>query len=80
MNSTSSTQLSSRDRAVLRAIAEGRCMVSGSCGTPLTVDGLSLADQFAGSRLASAGLITATGATPAPARLTSVGLAVLEAA
>ncbi|MCU1652400.1 MAG: hypothetical protein QOC67_4383 [Pseudonocardiales bacterium] len=80
MNTTSSTQLSSRDRAVLRAIAEGRCMVSGSCGTSLTVDGFCLADQFAGSRLASAGLITATGAMPAPAALTSVGLAVLQAA
>jgi hypothetical protein len=80
MNSTSSPQLSSRDRAVLRAIAEGRCMVSGSCGTALTVDGFCLADQFAGSRLANAGLITATGATPAPAALTSVGLAALRAA
>jgi hypothetical protein len=80
MSTTTTTSLSGRDRAVLRAVAQGRCTVSGSRGTSLTVDGFCFADQFAGPRLASAGLITATGAMPAPAALTSVGLALLQAA
>ena len=54
------TSLNGRDRAVLRAVAAGRCEIpAGSPGT-LTVDGLSFADQFAGLRLAAAGLIAAS--------------------
>jgi len=57
------TSLNGRDRAVLRAVAAGRCEIpAGSPGT-LTVDGLSFADQFAGLRLAAAGLIAAGVAT-----------------
>lgn len=58
METTPNAQLSNRDRAVLRAIAEGRCTVAGGCGTCLMIDGLCCSDQFAGARLASAGLIT----------------------
>jgi hypothetical protein len=50
---TSTTLLSNRDRAVLRAIAAGRCVLAG---TALRVDGLLCADQFTGARLAAAGL------------------------
>jgi hypothetical protein len=68
------TDLTSRDRAILRAVAAGRCEItSGS----LVVDGLHLADQFAAPRLARAGLIVA--GTRA-AELTSVGRALLNAA
>lgn len=68
------TTLTHRDRAVLRAVADGRCEITGSS---LLVDGLCFADQFVGTRLTSAGLITArTG----PAALTRAGHAVLDAA
>jgi hypothetical protein len=65
MNTTqhSATQiaaLSHRDRAVLRAVAAGRCVLAGLQDMALRVDGMSLADQFAGPRLAAAGLIAAS--------------------
>jgi hypothetical protein len=80
MISNTMTQLNNRDRAVLRAIAEGRAAVSGECGTALFIDGLRFADQFAGARLANAGLISPPSKTTTLARLTPVGLATLQAA
>jgi len=59
--------------------------VSGGRGTSLVIDGLCFidglccSDQFVGPRLASAGLI-AVSTTPAPARLTTSGIALLQAA
>jgi len=76
---TATATLSKRDRAVLRAIAAGRCQVSGGCGTTLLVDGLCCADQFAGARLTGAGLIAASGSTGGPARLTPIAVALLAA-
>jgi hypothetical protein len=72
-----STPLSNRDRAVLRAIAEGRCQLSGAYGTSLVIDGRYCADQFVGARLANAGLITYPNSVPA---LTKSGIAALRAA
>jgi hypothetical protein len=70
-----STALTGRDRSVLRAVAAGRCRQPGRGF--LTVDGVALADQFAGLRLIDAGLITtATG----PVSLTDSGRALLVAA
>lgn len=77
MGTTTSTQLSNRDRAVLRAIAEGRCVVSGECGHPLTIDGFCCADQFAKARLTGAGLIAVAGTAPS---LTATGQALLALA
>lgn len=79
MDATTAT-LSNRDRTVLRAIADGRCQVSGGCGMTLVIDGLCYADQFAGSRLTGAGLVAVPGPAPEPARLTPTGLALLAAA
>jgi hypothetical protein len=73
---TTSTILSSRDRAVLRAVAAGRCTIS-AVGCALAVDGMGCCDQFVGRRLTNAGLIAAT---PGPAHLTADGRALLEAA
>jgi hypothetical protein len=74
------TTLSHRDRAVLRAVAAGRCLVSGPQAGALTIDGLRCADQFVGIRLAGAGLIDRPAATGlVPARLTSTGRALLAA-
>jgi hypothetical protein len=71
------TNLNGRDRAVLRAVAAGRCEIpAGSLGA-LTVDGLSFSDQFAGLRLAAAGLIAAG---VGRVRLTPSGQALLAAA
>ena len=71
MTTTASPTLTPRDRSVLRA---GRC---GQPGTGmLTVDGVALADQFAGLRLCAAGLITTT---TGPVALTASGAALLAA-
>jgi hypothetical protein len=74
MTATSSPALTYRDRSVLRAVAAGRCGRQGP--GVLTVDGLALADQFAGLRLLDAGLITTT---PGPVALTASGAALLAA-
>ena len=68
------SSLTHRDRAVLRAVADGRCEISGSA---LLVDGLCCADQFAGLRLRTAGLISTR---PGPAALTTAGYELLTAA
>ena len=74
MLATALPTLSHRDRSVLRAVAAGRCGQPGPGF--LTVDGVALADQFAGLRLLDAGLITTS---PAVA-LTASGLALLAGA
>ena len=79
MNTMTSPGLSNRDRAVLRAVASGRCEISASMGDALVVDGLCVSDQFVGPRLLAAGFITA-GSQPGTARLTASGAALLEAA
>jgi hypothetical protein len=75
--STTAAPLTNRDRAVLRAVAAGRCEISRTSGV-LVVDGLCFADQFAGSRLTSAGLIAAATET-GRALLTASGRALLGA-
>jgi hypothetical protein len=79
MHTTTPATLSHRDRAVLRAVAAGRCGVSTATGDALVVDGLCLCDQFVAPRLRAAGLIAA-GPTPGPVHLTESGAALLEAA
>ena len=59
--------LTHRDRSVLRAVAAGRCQRPGPGS--LTVDGMALADQFAGLRLVDAGLITSAAGRRRPHRL-----------
>jgi hypothetical protein len=74
-------KLSYRDRAVLRAIAAGRCTTPISDGICLSIDGLPYCDQFAGSRLVRAGLITVRGGPKlGSVRLTASGEALLRAA
>jgi hypothetical protein len=78
MDTSTAAPLSQRDRAVLRAVAAGRCQISHTAGDVLTVDGLCFSDQFAGPRLTAAGLITV--AQLGTARLTPSGQALLAAA
>jgi hypothetical protein len=75
MSVTTLPALTHRDRSVLRAVAAGRCQRPGPGS--LTVDGMALADQFAGLRLVDAGLITSAAG---PVALTDSGLAILTAA
>jgi hypothetical protein len=74
MSPTTSTVLSHRDRAVLRAVAAGRCTISAGA---LVIDGLCCCDQFVGPRLTKAGLIAA--ATAGAAQLTPIGQTLLGA-
>lgn len=71
--------LSHRDRSVLRAVHDGRCLVSGR-DAALLIDGIACCDQFLGPRLVRAGLIAAPGPAAAPAQLTATGRALLTAA
>jgi hypothetical protein len=82
MTTTNVTTLSHRDRAVLRAVAAGRCEISAGVGAWLVIDGLACCDQLVGPRLTKAGLIecAANGARSGPARLTASGWALLQAA
>jgi hypothetical protein len=77
--STTAAPLSNRDKAVLRAVAAGRCEISRAAGGVLVVDGLCFADQFAGPRLTAAGLIAAAAET-GRALLTASGHKLLGAA
>jgi hypothetical protein len=72
--------LSHRDRAVLQAVAAGRCEFSADTRGSLTIDGICCCDQFVGPRLASAGLIAVAGSRSGPARLTESGQALIGAA
>jgi hypothetical protein len=73
---TMTSPLSHRDRAVLRAVAAGRCTISARYDA-LAIDGLGCCDQFVGPRLRRAGLIDTSAGL---ACLTPSGRAVLEAA
>ncbi len=71
------TSLNHRDRALLRAVAAGRCAIPAGSGGALTVDGRCFSDQFAGLRLTAAGLVAGDDGR---ARLTPSGRALLAAA
>jgi hypothetical protein len=77
MSTTPAAPLTNRDRAVLRAVAAGRCEISPTAGV-LVVDGLCFTDQFAGVRLTTAGLIAVARET-GKALLTASGQAQLAA-
>jgi hypothetical protein len=80
MTTTPQATLSHRDRAVLRAVAAGRCQLAGDIGVQLTIDGVCCCDQSVGARLSQAGLIATDGSRPGLARLTQSGRAMLGAA
>jgi hypothetical protein len=54
--------------------------MTGDAEMSLLIDGLYYCDQFAGSRLTSAGLIAAPACAPEPVKLTAQGYALIEAA
>ncbi|MBC3192334.1 hypothetical protein H7X46_14810 [Pseudonocardia sp. C8] len=71
-----------RDRALLRAVAAGRCTVNDDACHSLAIDGVCFCDQFAAVRLAGAGLVEPAGRArgPRPLRLTDTGRSLLAAA
>jgi len=76
---TKTKTISHRDRAVLHAVASGRCVRSIEIGAPLLVDGVYCSDQLVGLRLTAAGFIAADTGSRSVA-ITASGRAVLEAA
>lgn len=76
-----SLMLSSRDRALLRAVSGGRCEFRGGCQPVLLVDGLVCADWAAARRLVEAGLVVAPDPSVelAAAVLTAGGSAAISA-
>ena len=73
-------RVNGRDRALLRAIAAGRCTVTDDSCHSLTVDGLCFCDQFAAVRLNEAGLVEASGQGPIRPCLTITGRSLLATA
>jgi hypothetical protein len=76
MELTTTTQLSGRDRAILRAVATGGAELAWGAEPDLLLDGRFCCDQPAAHRLARAGLIAPLGACTAGQR---VGATVTEA-
>ena len=70
-------QVCGRDRAVLRAVAAGRCRLRGGCEPLLVVDGVACADSGVARRLIHAGLVAPPAGTTDRARLTAAGRAAL---
>jgi hypothetical protein len=66
-----------RDRAVLRAVAAGRCQLRAGCEPLLIVDGVACADSGVARRLITAGLVAPPVGVAARARLTDAGRAAL---
>jgi hypothetical protein len=78
LGSAATTEVSGRDRAVLRAVAAGRCLLRAGCEPLLTVDGLSCADSAVARRLLNAGLLAQPTSVVERARLTAAGRVALE--
>jgi hypothetical protein len=70
-----STEVCGRDRALLRAVAAGRCQLRAGCEPQLIVDGLGCADSAAARRLIAAGLLAPPAGILGRARLTDAGRA-----
>ena len=69
--------LSHRALAMLRAVAEGRAVLSRSCEPDLFIDGVPCCDQMLAHALAHRGYV-ATGADGRTAELTDAGRAALS--
>ncbi len=74
--------MSGRERALLRAVAAGRCQFRGGCEPVLLVDGMACADWSVARRLVESGLLESPDLRVplAPARLTETGQAATHSA
>jgi hypothetical protein len=57
MSEEEPSEICGRDRAVLRAVAAGRCELWAGCEPVLVVDGVRCADSGVAARLIAAGLV-----------------------
>lgn len=77
---TSAADVTPRERAILMAIAAGRCTMSPDRGDGLLVDARPCADQFAGLRILRVGLarlVVQPPGRPCTVELTPAGVALL---
>jgi hypothetical protein len=74
MSGEESSEICGRDRAVLRAVAAGRCELRVGCEPVLVVDGVRCADSGVAQRLIAAGLVAKPAGTVV-AQLTPAGRA-----
>ena len=63
LTTTTAAGLTARDRALLRAVASGRCDLVGGVAAEIRVDGRWYCDQARGQALVAAGLLAASGAS-----------------
>ncbi|MDN5930962.1 MAG: hypothetical protein L0I24_07860 [Pseudonocardia sp.] len=77
MSDTTVTTMSGRERALLRAVAAGRCQFRGGCEPVLLVDGMACTDWSVARTLVESGFVEAPDPRVplAPARLTETGQA-----
>ena len=82
MSDTPVMRTSGRERALLRAVAAGRCQFRGGCEPVLLVDGMTCADWSVARRLVENGLVEPPDPSVplAPARLTETGQAATRSA
>ncbi|MHA6786029.1 hypothetical protein ACVGOW_34275 [Pseudonocardia saturnea] len=82
MSDTPVKMMSGRERALLRAVAAGRCQFRGGCEPVLLVDGMACADWSVARRLVESGLLESPDPRVplAPARLTATGQAATQSA
>jgi hypothetical protein len=57
MSGEEPSEICGRDRAVLRAVAAGRCELRAGCEPELVVDGVRCADSGVATRLIAAGFL-----------------------
>jgi hypothetical protein len=77
------TELTGRERALLRAVAAGRCELTASREPDLLVDGMFCSDQLCARRLVRSRLVTRTGSGSGrrtPAALSDAGWTALSGA
>ncbi len=77
------TELTGRQRALLRAVAAGRCELTSSQQPDMFVDGLFCCDQLSARQLVRARLVAGAAGRPggrAPAALTDDGWQALSSA
>ncbi|HLU57703.1 MAG TPA: hypothetical protein VKZ81_19790 [Pseudonocardia sp.] len=75
---TTTPTLTARDRALLRAVAAGRCDFTPTRVPDLRVDGRWFCDQARAHALLAAGLLARSGGSPTTATLTGAGRAALD--
>jgi hypothetical protein len=76
LTKSAATEISYRERSMLRAVADGRAQMMAGCGCDLTIDG-AWCDHLAAQHLVGSGLIRPVGSSAVgqmvPVEITSTG-------